>query len=297
MSLKTPVAVLLAALLVPLAPLSAFAAAATASATVNVRSGPDGTYGVVGQLQAGEAVDISKCQGTFCYISFGGTSGWVSASYLTRDSVTKPAIMSPTPQVAAAPLPRITAAPSPQIAASKPFPPAYTPAPPVNVAAADSGDFNIPVPGNVAPPADIPVPKADVPDSALMGPDDETDSGSFTIPAPSGGWDMATTGEFGGRFHGGFRRRLMAEADGHGEACFFEGPDFAGAGFCLREGQSLADLGRWSDRIVSIRNPDGLKVSLCAESTLGCRVYAASAGELPDFGSSVSSITVGAAGY
>jgi uncharacterized protein YraI len=280
MSLKIPAAVLFAALLMPLAPLSAFAAAATASANVNVRSGPEGSYSVVGQLRAGEAVDISKCQGTFCYISFGGTSGWVSASYLTRDSVAKPAMIAPTPQVAAA----------------KPFPPAYTPAPPTNLAAADSSDFNIPVPGDVSPPADIPVPKADVPDGALLGPGDETDAGSFTIPAPSGGWDMAATGEYGGRFNG-FRPRLMAEAEGHGEACFFEGPDFAGAGFCLKEGQSLASLGRWTDRIVSIRNPDGLKVSLCTETGPGCRVYAASTGELPDFGELVSSITVGAAGY
>ena len=273
MSFRTP-ALLVAALLLPLAPLSAFAAAATASASVNVRSGPDASYSVVTRLQAGQAVDISKCQGTFCYISFAGTGGWVSASYLTRGNVAKPANM----------------APAPQVAVTKPFPQAFTPTSSVDVAIADSGHFSIPAPRN------IPVPQADVPGGALMGPDDEADAGSFSIPAPSGGWDMAASGEYGGPLRG-FRRRLMAEADGHGEACFFEGPDFAGAGFCLREGQSLASLGRWTDRIVSIRNPDGLRVSLCAETGPNCRVYAASTGELPDFGEPVSSITVGAAGY
>jgi uncharacterized protein YraI len=269
MALKTKAsAVLVAALLLPLAPASALAAAATAAATVNVRSGPDASYGVVAQLQAGQAVDISKCQGRFCYISFGTASGWVAANYLTRDTVARPAIAA-----------------APRVAAASPLPPAYSADPiaphvSVEVTQSDAGSF------------DIPVPKADVPGGDL--------DGGFTIPAPLNGDDFATANS-GWHFRGfGPQRRLMAEAGGldrPGEACFYEGPDFAGAGFCLREGQSLASLGRWSDSIASIRNPDGLRVSLCGEPGFGCEVFEASTPELPDLGGPLSSISIGAPGY
>lgn len=269
MVLKTKyLASFVAALLLPLAPAAAFAAAATAAATVNVRSGPDASYGVVAQLQAGQAVDISKCQGRFCYISFGNASGWVAANYLTRDAVSRPAI-----------------APAPRVAGASPLPPAYATAPvaphvSVEVARTDTGSFV------------IPVPRADVPGGA---PDD-----GFSIPAPLNGDDFASANS-GWHFRGfGPQHRLMAEAGGldqPGEACFYEGPDFAGAGFCLREGQSLASLGRWSDNIASIRNPDGLKVSLCGDPGLGCQVFDTSTPDLPDLGGPLSSITIGAQGY
>src|SRR4051794_22695130 len=83
--------------LLPLLPVSAMAAGATASQNVNVRSGPATSYGVVARLNQGDAVDVRQCEGQFCQISFGSQTGWVSATYLTRDFVPKAAAQ---PQIA-----------------------------------------------------------------------------------------------------------------------------------------------------------------------------------------------------
>lgn len=61
---------------------AAFAAPATASSNVNVRSGPGGGYGVVDVLRRGDRVDVQQCRGGWCYIEKRGPDGWVSANYL-----------------------------------------------------------------------------------------------------------------------------------------------------------------------------------------------------------------------
>ena len=61
---------------------AASAQTATATTTVNVRSGPGGQYSVIDQLPAGEVVNIINCRGDWCEIGMGGDSGFVARSYL-----------------------------------------------------------------------------------------------------------------------------------------------------------------------------------------------------------------------
>lgn len=74
---------LLAALGVSLAGMAA-AQAAQSTVSLNVRSGPSTSYGVVDVLYAGENVDVERCRGGWCEISHSGPDGWVSARYLTN---------------------------------------------------------------------------------------------------------------------------------------------------------------------------------------------------------------------
>lgn len=66
-----------------LMPAAALAAPASATAPVNVRSGPGTGYGVVDTLQRGQRVDVGACRGSWCPITYSGGSGWVSANYLS----------------------------------------------------------------------------------------------------------------------------------------------------------------------------------------------------------------------
>ena len=61
---------------------AAFAAPATSTANVNVRSGPGGSYGVVDVQRRGDRVEVTGCRGGWCYIERRGPDGWVSANYL-----------------------------------------------------------------------------------------------------------------------------------------------------------------------------------------------------------------------
>ena len=113
----------LAALLLPLAPTATLAASATISQNVNLRAGPSTSFDSLAELRPGEAVDVSKCQGLFCYVTSGAGKGWVSAAYLTRDPVN--------PGAAAGRLATTPAAPrtptAPAVASSTLPPPAATP--------------------------------------------------------------------------------------------------------------------------------------------------------------------------
>ncbi len=77
----------IATTLILAASISATAANATpASSTtsLNVRSGPDGSFGIVDTLHAGEVVDVGECRPNgWCYITHSGPAGWVSSNYLT----------------------------------------------------------------------------------------------------------------------------------------------------------------------------------------------------------------------
>ena len=79
LNLATGAAIAAATALV-LLPTMASAAPATATDSVNVRATPGGA--VVSKLQAGESVEVSQCQGSWCYVSHPGPDGWVSAQYL-----------------------------------------------------------------------------------------------------------------------------------------------------------------------------------------------------------------------
>ena len=86
MSFARPaLAVLGAALGIALATSAASAATAYADATVNVRSGPGTSHGVVDVLDEGQRVEVDYCKGLWCFVEKPGPDGWVNANYLTQD--------------------------------------------------------------------------------------------------------------------------------------------------------------------------------------------------------------------
>ena len=63
--------------------LAASAAPGYATGAVNVRTGPGTGYAKVGTLAAGEVVDVTECQGSWCFVNrASGTDGWASKNYL-----------------------------------------------------------------------------------------------------------------------------------------------------------------------------------------------------------------------
>lgn len=58
------------------------AAAATVTNDLNLRSGPGPGYRVIGTMPAGAYVDVIGCDGSWCRVSWGGSVGYASASYL-----------------------------------------------------------------------------------------------------------------------------------------------------------------------------------------------------------------------
>lgn len=61
------------------------ALAATATASVNVRSGPGTSYQVLDALAPGERVRVDDQSGSWCHVSKPGPDGWVSCRYLAHD--------------------------------------------------------------------------------------------------------------------------------------------------------------------------------------------------------------------
>jgi hypothetical protein len=70
---------------------AAQAAPASATASVNVRSGPSTGYGVVDVLRPGERVDVRECRTNgWCFIVHSGPDGWVSSNYLSSGGGVRP---------------------------------------------------------------------------------------------------------------------------------------------------------------------------------------------------------------
>lgn len=81
---------------------------------------------------------------------------------------------------------------------------------------------------------------------------------------------------------------------GTGEVCFYSRTNFRGDGFCVDEGNTIRDLGEWTDAIGSFDNPDGLSVTLCTDTRLRgrCAVYTTSARSLGRFDGNLASLRV-----
>lgn len=265
-----------AALLLPLLPAGAMAAAATASQNVNMRSGPATTYGVIGLLQQGDDVDVRQCEGDFCQVAAAGKTGWVKATYLTRDAVQKPAA----PQIASAPpaadLPPLDAD-SPGIASAAPdaFPPAY--------------DATAPAPR----------PKASIPDITTAGPgnadsyDADTSADDYAGPPVGDDWSWrgARMGRFGAAMRGNYAD-YSPSADPR--ACFLD--QDGRLAFCLRDGEGMQVPLRWESQALSLRNPDGLDVSVCSVGMRDCQVIVAD-GPIAFGNRPIATISVSAPGY
>ncbi len=69
---------------------AALAVEAVAVSGVNVRSGPGVQYQRVDTLFRGEDVNITECQGNWCYVEHPGPDGWVSANYLAAANPANP---------------------------------------------------------------------------------------------------------------------------------------------------------------------------------------------------------------
>jgi len=354
--LRLPALVVLA---LPLAPAAAFAASASISQQVDMRSGPAASYGVVGQLQRGDGVDVRQCEGTFCEVTFNGKSGWVSATYLTRDAVPPAGGQTPAqPRVATVAPPRPTPAPEPKAATpaepqlASDMPPKTTPTPAPEIVApaepkiasippSDAGKPVLPttapkprvadvpmrkpaspkpkavvtpppayaeigrqgqVPADAAPaivpevaPMPGPRPKVDIPggpgrDYAYDSPppanrdfqDGYGDGPQVIGPVPSGSWHRRVGRDFAGIAPGGRH------------ACFVD--ENSGTGFCVREGDQIVAPRRWASRSLSLRNPQGLNVIVCAEGGSYCHRYD-SGSRLLLGGRGIASIVVAAPGY
>jgi len=77
------------------------------------------------------------------------------------------------------------------------------------------------------------------------------------------------------------------------EVCFFEQSNFRGQSQCFEAGDSIRDLGRFSNRISSIDNRDRLSVEVCAMPNFrDCRTYTSSAGSLGVFDDQIRSLRI-----
>jgi len=120
---------------------ASLATSAQSTTTLNVRSGPGTSFGVVDTLTTGEHVDVNECAANgWCYILHDGPDGWVSNNYLEPvssggGSGSEPncgfsfSVSGGTPSLS------ITCGDNPPAPTPTPTPPAPTPTPPAgNVA-------------------------------------------------------------------------------------------------------------------------------------------------------------------
>ncbi len=78
---------------------SAFAAMATATTDLNIRSGPGPQFDVIGVIGAGKGVDIQGCiEGSkWCTVAAKAGQGWVYSDYLTSDFGGKQVVLTDRP--------------------------------------------------------------------------------------------------------------------------------------------------------------------------------------------------------
>ena len=79
-----------------------------------------------------------------------------------------------------------------------------------------------------------------------------------------------------------------------GDVCFYSGANYNGSRFCMDDGDMTPYVGAaWNNRISSIRNPDGLRVTVCDDAGYDiCRTYRSSARSLGSFNNAISSIRI-----
>ena len=155
--------------------------------------------------------------------------------------------------------------------------------------------------GDTVASTNAPRPQVDIPDpdgsagddmSADNAGDQTPDDGTFNAPAAQPDWNRGP----GVRWHDGFgpHPRLAAlDRPGMAQACFFGNGDDAEPGFCLGAGQSVSELGNSPNRISSIRNPRGLKVTICGVGAdHACRIYESSGPVMMPDNAAIASISV-----
>ena len=78
------------------------------------------------------------------------------------------------------------------------------------------------------------------------------------------------------------------------QVCFYTSANYRGDSFCMSSGDQQRYIGRdFNDRISSIRNRSGQRVTVCEDAGYnGCRTYSTSAADLGSFDNEISSIRV-----
>ena len=94
---------------------AAQAAPGAATGDVNMRTGPGTSYAKITTIPAGAPVEVFGCNG-WCEVAYGGTRGWVSANYITRD-------VAYAPDRVYRPAPRRVVGPAPVVIVRDPMPP------------------------------------------------------------------------------------------------------------------------------------------------------------------------------
>jgi uncharacterized protein YraI len=95
----------LAAALVMLCTLSAVAEPVMVGSQLNLRSGPGAAFAVVAKMAAGAKVEVQRCNGNWCQVTFAGRKGYANRALL----VSSDSYASASPQPSAMPTePRIT---------------------------------------------------------------------------------------------------------------------------------------------------------------------------------------------
>lgn len=145
------------------------------------------------------------------------------------------------------------------------------------------GTVPAPTIAKAAPPA--------VPPPAYASPE-------VSVTIADDGADPAFEPPFGNRYprdfdRFGLRARLapVPGGDRPDRACFFENGGFFGPSFCVAAGETLNDVESTYGPVASIRNPVGLRVTLC-DDFRDCRVYRSSVVDLRAFGNRVDSISI-----
>ena len=64
---------------------ASFASTGWTTSGVNFRSGPGGSYGVIGWIDRCSRITVGYRQGGWYQITWGGQRGWVASRYVTRD--------------------------------------------------------------------------------------------------------------------------------------------------------------------------------------------------------------------
>ncbi len=106
---------------------------------------------------------------------------------------------------------------------------------------------------------------------------------------PNGGSFSIGTGGFQFGIGGGNNNNSRREV------CFYEDYNYQGRAFCMNSGERRSQLtGFWNDKISSIRNPAGFRVTVCEDWNFrgSCRTYTSNARSLPSFNDTISSIRV-----
>jgi len=219
-----PVTIMIFGVLLPIS--ASYAAPATATIALNVRSGPGINYSVVDTLEAGQQVNSTKCEAGWCYIVKPGPDGWVSQNYLRMGGPQRPdPILQNLPfQLKQLPLkqPRQT-----QLQLPWPFQPAQ----PDQPAQPAAKPFILPETPAPAPQFPWPIqPRQDQLPFNLPG---GGTSDVAPIPSPY-------------------------------QVCFFDGENFTAQSKCVTSGRSFSRLGpEWNDRISSLTIKPGARVTLC----------------------------------